>query len=305
MAEQAYSIMHFVYLLIVCLAIPVIMGRLLLPTEKSNNRTRMYYRLIFITGVFGGIVSMQFIKQFTWWETVLQLLTVIGGSFVGSVFISVKNKSLIEDYDESINQQTEYFTKLFKEKHYPELKEPHLKRLTDLVLSILALLLLSPLFYLICLIIWFEDPGSILFSKHVVGKAGYVFREYKFRTMIEGCALGEIEDQSYDQRVLVSGRLLRNFHLDELPQFFNILKGEMSLVGPRPLRTIDEVVCIQEVPSFMIRHEVLPGIAGLAQIRSGYYANSKTRFSQDLSYIQHRNFRLDMKILAVTFWRII
>lgn len=287
--------MRFVYLFALSSATSLIFGRLVLSYMVSN---RVFFnRLMLLSGIIAGMILFAFYKHVSWWEVSLQILTILLAALIGSMIGSSETRSFAEDYDEPIDRQTVYFSKLFVDQGCVIKNEPYLKRIVDLVVSIVGLLLLSPLYLLLSLIIWFENPGPILFAKHSVGKGGQVFKEYKFRTMAVGSALGLIEDKVRDDRLLKVGIILRKSHIDELPQFFNILKGEMSLVGPRPLRTIDERKDIKVANNFMLRHSVLPGIAGLAQIKSGYHTDAKTRIKYDLEYINKRSIILDFSIL--------
>ncbi len=290
--------MRFVYLFALSSLVSLVIGRFMLSAgskyEDSKNR------FVFICGVVAGLVLFSLLRHISWWEVCLQILTILLAAFIGSMLASPETLSLIEDYDEPAELRSIYFTEWFNDQGYEIINEPYIKRATDLLVSIVGLLFMAPL-YLICgLLIWLENPGPILFSKHSVGKGGQVFKEYKFRTMIIGSALGSIEGRIHDKRLLRIGVFLRKSHLDELPQLFNILKAEMSLVGPRPLRTIDEVEEGQIVEGFMQRHRVLPGIAGLAQINSGYHTDPKTRLKYDLEYITKRGSLLDFKILVLS-----
>ena len=142
------------------------------------------------------------------------------------------------------------------------------KRVFDLLLSGIGLLISAPIWILITLLIWFEDPGPVVFIKNSVGKGGSNFHQFKFRTMVSGAEIdtGPIPARESDSRVLKSGRFLRKTALDELPQLLNILKGEMSFVGPRPQRTVLVYLYLRDLPGFADRAMVLPGLAGLAQV---------------------------------------
>ena len=287
--------MRFGYLFIISFLVSIILGRIIVSDQKIH--TYLLNRLMFIVGVLSGLILFLFIKHISTEEILLQFITIIIGAFLGSLIISTRNSSLIENYDDQIKNQTTYFKKQFNNQGFTEISEPYDKRVFDLVVSLIGLILLSPVYLIAGILIWLEDPGAILFAKRSVGKGGFIFMEYKFRTMIKGSATGPIESKKSDKRLLRIGSLLRKIHLDEFPQLFNVLKGEMSLVGPRPLRTIDEYEYNQLVNGFMQRHQVLPGITGLAQIRSGYHATPENRLKEDIEYIKYRKFFLDIKIL--------
>jgi lipopolysaccharide/colanic/teichoic acid biosynthesis glycosyltransferase len=182
-------------------------------------------------------------------------------------------------------------------------KTPAGKRSFDIFISLVGLFLSSPIWLLSSFLIWLEDPGPLLFVKNSVGKGGINFRQYKFRTMIRGAeeSTGPILAAEGDQRVLLTGKLLRKTALDELPQLVNILKGEMSFVGPRPQRTIMVEEYLKVMPEYADRHRVLPGLAGLAQVVGHYYLSPRQKLRFDRIYIQHANLRFDLLLILLAF----
>lgn len=172
-------------------------------------------------------------------------------------------------------------------------------RCLDILGSVLALLVSLPLMGVISLFIKIFSPGSVLYKQDRIGKNGKVFTLYKFRTMINNAEdqTGPVLAAKEDSRVTSIGRVLRRTRLDELPQLFNVLVGNMSLVGPRPER-----------PYFVNRHNSLqgmrlsvkPGITGLAQIRSFYDLKPRHKAKYDYLYIQRRSLLLNMYILLKT-----
>ena len=185
---------------------------------------------------------------------------------------------------------------------------PAAKRGFDLALACLGLLLSTPVWALISFLVWFEDPGPLLFVKNSVGKGGTTFRQLKFRTMVCGAEneTGPVLSETGDQRVLLVGRFLRKTALDELPQLINILKGEMSFVGPRPQRTVLVHGYLEAIPEYAERHRVLPGLAGLAQVAGDYYLTAGQKLRFDRLYIRYTGLGFDLKLLLlaflVTFW---
>jgi lipopolysaccharide/colanic/teichoic acid biosynthesis glycosyltransferase len=171
-----------------------------------------------------------------------------------------------------------------------------------------SLPILLPLGLTIALLIWLDDPGPVLFRQKRTGKGGKRFVMYKFRTMVTNAEelkekyshLNELTWPDFkisdDPRVTRIGRLLRKTSLDELPQILNVLKGEMSLVGPRPTSF--------DVGTYALWHterlEVLPGITGLWQVRGRSDIDFNERLQLDVEYIENQNFTLDMKILLET-----
>jgi lipopolysaccharide/colanic/teichoic acid biosynthesis glycosyltransferase len=182
-------------------------------------------------------------------------------------------------------------------------RNPRSKRIFDIALAAVGLLLSAPLCVLISILIWFEDPGPILFIKHSVGRGGVNFHQYKFRTMIRGAEFdtGPILAQENDSRVLFLGRFLRKTALDELPQLLNILIGEMSFVGPRPQRTVLVQGYLERMPEFAERHAIRPGLAGLAQLVGSYHITPRQKLRFDRIYARHASLGFDLKLLALSF----
>jgi putative colanic acid biosynthesis UDP-glucose lipid carrier transferase len=183
------------------------------------------------------------------------------------------------------------------------------KRLTDIVLAATALLLLSVPIVLISLLIRLSSPGPAIFRQRRYGLDGKEITVYKFRSMTVVEDGREIRQASRDDsRVTTVGALLRRHSLDELPQLFNVLQGRMSLVGPRPHAVAHNESYRGLIKGYMIRHKVLPGITGLAQI-SGFrgetreLAQMEARVRCDLEYLRSWSMALDFKILALTALR--
>ncbi len=173
------------------------------------------------------------------------------------------------------------------------------KRLVDLVLTIPGLILLSPLLVMITLLIRWKIGSPVLFFQQRPGLYSQSFQMYKFRTMTEG------KDENGNplpdaERMTSFGRFLRRTSLDELPEFFNVLKGDMSLVGPRPLlmEYLDRYT-----PEQARRHVVRPGITGWAQVNGRNAISWEQRFKLDVWYIDHWSLWLDCKILLLTVWK--
>jgi len=175
------------------------------------------------------------------------------------------------------------------------------KRIFDVVASLLILLLLAPLLGLVALLVRIFLGGPILFSQQRPGLHGKPFTIYKFRTMNDARdAQGNLLPDA--QRLTRLGRFLRSTSLDELPELFNVLKGEMSFVGPRPLlmQYLDRYT-----PEQMRRHEVKPGITGLAQVNGRNALTWEQKFALDVRYVDQWSLRLDLKIIVLTFWKVL
>lgn len=172
-------------------------------------------------------------------------------------------------------------------------------RSLDLIGSVLILLISLPIMTLVPFIIRISSPGPVLYKQQRVGKDGKIFTLYKFRTMVKDAEkiVGPVLASQDDPRVTKPGRILRETRLDELPQLFNVLRGDMSLVGPRPER-----------PHFVKLHKTLrglrlavkPGLTGLAQVRSFYDLKPQHKIKYDFLYIQRRSLLLNLYVLATT-----
>lgn len=179
-----------------------------------------------------------------------------------------------------------------------------MKRILDFLVSACSLVMLSPLLVLIALVIRWDSRGEILFRQVRVGRGCRTFRMLKFRSMVLGAPLlGPSHTEDQDKRVTRVGRYLRRSSLDELPQLFNVLKGEMSLVGPRP--DLPEQRRLYDDAEWRLRHSVRPGISGLAQATLRSEANFRRRKSLDLYYARHQSLWLDLRILGATVLQVI
>jgi len=171
------------------------------------------------------------------------------------------------------------------------------------VIELLVIFLCAPIFIVIFLFaaVWitFDTPGTVLFSQLRPGQNGKLFKIYKFRSMYTSA------DSSYltmkaDARITRSGAFIRRYRIDELPQIFNILKGDMSFIGPRPVPVEFLAQYEREIDNYQMRHLIKPGITGLAQVRQGYtttVAEERQKLRYDLLYIRSVSLKLDLSIL--------
>jgi sugar transferase EpsL len=177
---------------------------------------------------------------------------------------------------------------------------PLSKRLFDLTLTSLGVVLISPILLLIALLVLIFYGTPVLFRQVRPGYRARLFTNYKFRTMRDSCdEQGNLLSDA--DRITFLGRFLRSTSLDELPELFNVLHGEMSLVGPRPLLTqyLDRYT-----PEQARRHQVLPGITGWAQVNGRNALTWEEKFHYDVWYVDHWSFWLDVKILLTTFLKV-
>ena len=180
-----------------------------------------------------------------------------------------------------------------------------MKRVLDITLSLLVLVALSPLLVPVCVAIVLDSGFPVFFRQTRVGKGGREFGMLKFRSMVANAtATGPYFTETNDSRITRVGHFIRRASIDELPQIINVLKGDMSLVGPRPERPIFVDQFRKEIPKYMLRHRMKSGITGWAQV-NGWRGNTsiEERIKHDLYYIGHWSHSLDVKILALTFIR--
>jgi len=173
-----------------------------------------------------------------------------------------------------------------------------IKRFTDIIISLIALILTSPLLIIAVIAIRFESKGGVFFSQERVGKNGKIFKIYKLRTMVFNAdKIGPVLTQLSDKRITKIGKLLRLTSLDEIPQMMNVLKGDMSIIGPRP-----------EVPSIIKTYntqqlavlDYQPGITGIVQISGRAALEIETKLKMDIEYYPNENFWSDFVIMAKT-----
>lgn len=182
--------------------------------------------------------------------------------------------------------------------------QQNVKLVLDKVFSLIVMVLLSPFFLYLAIRVRIGSPGKVIYSQERLGKGGKPFRIYKFRTMYvnaehDGPKLSNIDDP----RVTPYGRFMRKYRLDELPQFWNVLKGDMSLVGPRPERQHFVEQIVRLAPQYYLTQEVLPGITSWGMVKYGYADSVEKmvqRLEYDLIYLENQSLLIDLKILVFT-----
>lgn len=182
-----------------------------------------------------------------------------------------------------------------------------IKRVFDIFLSYMGLIASFPLWILFFLGIWLEDKGQLFYLQERVGENGRIFKSIKFRSMKADAEkdIGPIQAKDNDPRVTRIGRVLRGTAMDELPQLINILKADMSFVGPRALRpreieltSVSKTRAIFQIPGFKKRASVKPGLTGVAQVFASRSISREEKFRYDLWYIDNMSLRLDIKLIA-------
>jgi len=179
------------------------------------------------------------------------------------------------------------------------------KRAISLVLSFVVIVVTLPLMGLIALAIFLNSGAPVIFKQQRVGQHGRIFTLYKFRTMVVG-AKADTNPQPTeiaDVRLTRVGRFLRHMRLDELPQLFNILLGDMDFIGPRPFVPNQEQECVKQIPHYRQRWAIRPGVTGWAQVNRGYNVtieDNKEKLAYDLYYLKHQSIGLDLLVLFKT-----
>lgn len=176
------------------------------------------------------------------------------------------------------------------------------KRFMDVILSVFALIVLSPVMLIVAIIIKFTSPGPVIFVQKRVGKDGKVYDMYKFRSMCVGAEQqeGGVFCTKGDARVTPIGKFIRATSIDELPQLVNIIKGEMSLIGPRPVLTYYPKNWEEYTQEELKRFDVLPGVTGWAAVHGRKTNTIEARFAYDNYYVDNLSFALDLKIFFMT-----
>ena len=175
------------------------------------------------------------------------------------------------------------------------------KRMFDIICSLVMLVILSPVMLVISLLVKGYDRGPVFYKQERLTQDGKVFLVYKFRSMrADSEKAGARLAMKNDDRITPVGRVLRNIHFDELPQLFNIIKGDMSLVGPRPERPEIAAEYEKEIPEFSYRLKVKAGLTGYAQVYGKYNTTPYDKLKLDLTYIENYSFFLDLQLIATT-----
>lgn len=175
------------------------------------------------------------------------------------------------------------------------------QRTVDVILSLIGLIVGLPLILIFGFLVKLEDKGPMTYKQERVGKDGKVFYIYKLRSMrTDAEKFGAQWATKNDPRITKVGNFIRKTRIDELPQLFNILKGDMSIIGPRPERPSFTVEFNENIPGFINRLAVRPGLTGWAQVNGGYEMTPEEKLKADIYYMKHRSFFMDMNILLKT-----
>lgn len=181
----------------------------------------------------------------------------------------------------------------------------YIKRFSDIIISILGILLLTPIFVFIAILIKLDSKGPIIFKQKRIGRFGIIFDIYKFRSMLVDAEKQGVYESKNDSRVTRIGKIIRKLSIDELPQFLNVLKGDMSLIGPRPTLVyhpwkINEYSDIQKQ-----RFNLRPGVTGWAQVNGRKDVEWNKRIEYDVFYVNNLSFLFDIRIIFITIFKVI
>ncbi len=211
---------------------------------------------------------------------------------------------MINGYTELELLNSEYFIQKTDFSVLRSKSKVKLKSYLDKFIAVFLLLLTSPIMFVTALFIKLESKGPVIYSQERIGKFNQPYIVYKFRSMSKDAEKNGAEwSKKGDGRITRVGKLIRKLRIDELPQLINVLKGEMSIVGPRPEREVFILSLEKVIPYYRFRHAVLPGITGWAQVKYPYGASvddSKWKHKYDLYYIKHGGIRMDLRILLLT-----
>lgn len=205
--------------------------------------------------------------------------------------------TVLQEETENLKNEEEYYIRKRKGKFFDTSK-----RIFDILVSVLALPIVAIFSIIFGIMIKFEDGGPVFYSQKRVGRDLKEFNIYKMRSMRVNSELstGSVWAEKNDPRITKTGKVLRKFRIDELPQFINVIKGDMSIIGPRPERLDLTKRFNQIIPGFVERLKVRPGITGLAQVNGGYDITPKEKLEFDLVYINNLSLKQEFSIIMKT-----
>lgn len=188
--------------------------------------------------------------------------------------------------------------------------QKNIKRIFDFVFALIAIVALTPVWVVLSVWIFLSSPGGVFFRQKRTGYKGRTFEMLKFRSMYRNDKADEQQSTAGDPRVTPVGRFLRRSSLDELPQLWNVLVGDMSLIGPRPHMLHHTEYYSARIPGYMRRHDMRPGLTGYAQVKgfrgpTPLIEDMERRVEADLEYIDSYSLWLDMRIFLMTIWRML
>lgn len=271
---------------------------------QYKGTTSDLYKLIETTGKDGIADDIYCSMPITEEENIRRIVKYCNNNFIRFFYVPTIPKSLGLGLLQERVGDIVVFTNHLEPMMFPANK--FVKRSFDILISSCILLCVLPFIPIIALIIKIQSPGPIFFKQQRTGLNGHTFYCYKFRSMHVNKDADKVQATEHDPRKFAFGNFMRKANVDELPQFFNVLKGDMSIVGPRPHMLLHTEIYSKLIDKYMVRHYVKPGITGWAQV-TGYRGETKElwqmegRVKRDIWYINHWSIWLDIRIMWMTF----
>lgn len=269
----------------------------ILPTRLSSENQ---LRLVFAVGVTLSLIVAIYQSRFGTDKLVNYFTVGTLGTFAAALAVTHRRFRLVEVIAQPSDAVLAEVLEAHRAVHLAANAWDHAKRLIEIAASLIIVLISLPIFVPLAVVVWLQDPGPLLVAKVAVKRAGASFRQLKLRTMLKDAELatGPVPAAPDDSRVTWLGGVLRRTHIDELPQMINILWGDMSLVGPRPERTVFVRRHLLAIDGYAGRHAVRPGLAGMAQVYGDYYSTPSQKLRYDLLYIRRRGPGLDLRLFG-------
>jgi len=272
--------------------------------KPSGMQEKTYYKNV---PVVGDISNLSEIIESQGIDEVLIVLSLIEQQYLSEILkeckkAEVEYKVVSDTYDTAYKHVVK---DVIKDVLHPS--DFGIRRLLDLFAALLLLILLLPLFFIVAIAVRLETPGKVFYSQQRCGKDYKVFSIYKFRSMVQDAekASGPVWAQKQDPRITKVGRFMRKTRIDELPQLLNIIRGDMSFIGPRPERPFFVESFKKQIPMYINRLKVKPGVTGLAQVVVGYdetFEDVKNKIKADIEYIDNADsIKMNLSILWKTF----
>lgn len=278
-----------------------LVGTLVARRVLVSLRREALLRLIFAGGSTLSFVVAVYQARFGTGLSATYFLVGVLGTFAGVLIATQRYFGLVEINSPPSPEVMQAVIRAHQGVALANTLWDNVKRLLEILLALALMILSLPISVMLAMVIWLQDPGPLLLAKVVVTRGGRSFRQLKLRSMIKNAeqATGAIPAALDDQRVTAFGQVLRRTHIDELPQMVNIALGQMSLVGPRPERTVFVNRHLATIPGYVGRHAVRPGLAGMAAVYGDYYSTPREKLRYDLLYIRRRSLVLDLKLLLI------
>ncbi|RIL08527.1 hypothetical protein DCC79_13600 [bacterium] len=257
-------------------------------------------RLAFVGGATLAVIVALYQSRFGWTSLVNYFTVGVLGAFAAVLYLTHRQFGLVEVVARPAPEVVAAVEAAHAAVRLADTPGDRVKRVLELALAVVIMGVSLPISLALAVAVWLQDPGPLLVAKVAVKQGGRSFNQLKLRSMVKDAegGTGPVPAAPTDARVTRLGNLLRRTHIDELPQLINIAVGDMSLVGPRPERTVFVARHLREIPRYAERHAVRPGLAGLAQVYGDYYSTPREKLRYDLLYIRNRGLGLDARLFA-------